>query len=232
VGGAAVALVLAVLGVQTWLNSAPALGPPRLELAAVSANGWPAAPQPLTDWRPNFAGALLDASRSYTEPGAAPAGRQVAVWVAYYRDQKGGRKLVTSTNTLVDAETHGAWSQAAGGQAARVDLAGRPQALVAATLRGSADVGALLAPRLRVWQVYWVGGQLITSGTRARLQLAVNRLMGRGDDGAALFFYTPLPGAADGAAQAEKTLSAFVAAELPALLSSLDAARKSAGTAP
>jgi hypothetical protein len=51
---------------------------------------------------------------------------------------------------------------------------------------------------------------------RARLTLAANRLLGRGDDAAVLFFYTPAPGA-DGSAAADEVLGAFVTSALPSV---------------
>jgi hypothetical protein len=67
---------------------------------------------------------------------------------------------------------------------------------------------------------------------RARLGLAVNRLLGRGDDAAVLFFYTPVSGGGTSAgnagspAAADETLGRFVTAALPALDALLAGARQ------
>lgn len=232
VGGGALLLLLTVQGLLWQLNRAPERGAPQLVLAQASAQQWASAAAPLSEWRPNFADAVLDVSRSYTEPASAAAPRQVAVWVAYYRDQKAGRKLVTSTNTLVDAEMGSGWGVVSEGGSASVSTAGGAVVLRTATLRGSVDVGDLRAQRLRVWQVYWVGGHLTTSGARARVHLALQRLRGDGDDGAALFFYTPLDSATDALAVADRTLGSFVAAELPVLVQALESAKTSTGRQP
>ena len=73
-----------------------------------------------------------------------------------------------------------------------------------------------------MWQLYWVGGTLHTSDARAKLQLAFNRLLGRGDDSAAVFYYTAEGGSPQAA---DATLARFVGAHHAALLERLDAAR-------
>ena len=215
-GGAALLLALAALGAE-WKLAHPAEAPlPPLALAERSATGWAAAPSPLTAWKPAYANPVLALSRSYRQ-GAAEAG----VWVYYYRHQSAERKLVTSSNALVELEAESVWRQIDSGLTT-LDLGGAVQPLRTATLRGSTEVGSRQAQRLRVWQVYWIGGRLMTSDARARLQLALNRLMGRGDEGAAIFFATPLR-SPDAVAAADDTLRAFVAAELPAITRALAA---------
>ncbi len=213
-GAAALLLVLAVQGAD-WKLAHPAEAPlPALALAERSANGWAAAAAPLTDWRPAYANPVLTLSRSYRQ-GTAEAG----VWVYYYRHQSAERKLVTSSNALVELESKSVWGQVDSGLT-MLEVGGIAQPLRTATLRGSIEVGSTQAQRLRVWQVYWVGGRLISSDARARLQLALNRLMGRGDEGAAIFFATPMA-TPDAVAAADETLRGFVAAELPALARTL-----------
>ena len=99
-----------------------------------------------------------------------------------------------------------------------------PVAFRTAVLRGSADASASAAARLRVWQLYWVGGELSTSDARAKLWLAFNRLLGRGDDGAVVLIYTPLL-EGEVLAKADARLATFVASHFGALRAALDAAR-------
>jgi EpsI family protein len=166
---------------------------------------------------------VATATRTYRSGETA-----VGLRVGYYRDQGYDRKLVTSTNNLVDAEAHGEWAQTASGSTA-VALPTGAMPVTTADLRGSVELGSSSAQRLHVWQVYWIGGQYTTSDVRARLGLAVNRLMGRGDDAAVLFFYTPVSGggtSAGGTDAADQTLGRFVTATLPALDALLAGARQ------
>jgi hypothetical protein len=61
-----------------------------------------------------------------------------------------------------------------------------------ALLRQPADPKSNPTMKLAVAQVYWVGGRFTASDALAKLLLAVNRLLGRGDDSAVVIFYAPL----------------------------------------
>lgn len=210
-------LVLVATQAVSWQINRPHEGPPpALALPGATAPGWAVAAQPASAWKPNFAHASVDASRSYSR-GAETVG----VWVAYYRDQNYERKLVTSGNSLAELSANAAWAQVASG-GTQIALPQGPLALRTATLRGSSSPGVAAAERLRVWQVYWVGGTLHTSDARAKLQLAFNRLLGRGDDSAALFYYTAEGGSPQAA---DATLARFVGAHHGAIVERLSAAR-------
>jgi EpsI family protein len=173
-------------------------------------------------WEPAFQNASVVAEQRYSQ-GAAGGGSQaeVAVWVGYYRDQNYERKLVTSTNGLTEAKPDPLWAQVSGGSTS-VAVGGDNISFRTAVLRGAVDPSALGAPRRRVWQLYWVGGALTTSDARAKLRLAADRLLGRGDDGAVVLISTPmapqaLPESAD------NLLRAFVQTHFAAVRQALDA---------
>jgi EpsI family protein len=170
--------------------------------------GWAASAESVSHWVPAFSNAAVNTSRSYRKGDAA-----VGVWVAYYRDQGYTRKMVTSSNNLADPESSAEWAQIASGQAT-VALPAGALPLRAADLRGSQEPGNPSAQRLRVWFVYWVGGHYVTSDARARVQLALNRLVGKGDDAAAIFFYSPLQ-ASGKADEADQALKDFIPSALP-----------------
>ena len=198
------ALVLLATQAAVWQLSRPQGGPPPvLALPDSGASGWVAAAQPVSAWQPNFANATVDVSRTYSAGGAS-----VGVWAAYYRDQNYERKLITSANTLGDTGDDQKWSQVASG-GTQIALPSGPLALRTGTLRSASLPGAQNAERVRVWQLYWVGGAPHTSDARAKLQLAINRLLGRGDDAAAVFYFTPEGG---NTAAADATLARFVTA--------------------
>ena len=208
-GAAALLLMLVVQGADWQLNRPRGGDAPQLALPAALGD-WSASDTAATRWEPSYSNAVATATRTYRADGAV-----VGLRVGYYRNQGYDRKLVTSTNNLVDAEGHGEWAQTASGGTVLSGPSGS-LALRTADLRGSPEPGSPSAQRLRVWYLYWIGGRYTTSDVRARLSLAVNRLLGRGDDAAVLFFYTPVTGAA-GAAQAEAALERFVLASQPAV---------------
>jgi exosortase A len=197
---------------------------PVVELPTGSAAGWPRDATP-SSWTPAFSQPSAVATAGYKgAPGV------VGVWVGYYRAQNYQRKLVTSTNTMASE----AWVQVSAGSVAAPTAAG-PVQVRSAELRPSLATAGVAgaAPngneRLRVWQLYWVGGRWTASDLRAKWYLAVDRLLGQGDDGAVVFMYTPLLPAADAAqamAAADKTLAAFAQAQLTTLGDALNAARQ------
>jgi exosortase A len=215
VGAAALLLCLGIQGALLKLNR-PSSGPaPVLALPAGLPSAGPGADAPLTDWAPAYANAVVNLSRSYGSGGNTE--KSVGLWVAYYRDQGYDRKLVTSSNHLVDVEAHGDWAQTDSGSVTVEAAGGAAGRWVLRTgdLRGSAHPGTASAQRLRVWYLHWIGGTSTISDARARIQLAFNRLLGRGDDAAALFFYTPLAEAEDHAA--DERLRRAVSEALPLL---------------
>jgi exosortase A len=214
--GAALLLLLGTQAVNGQLNRAHDGPPPALALPAQMGAAWAAAPQPVSAWAPNFGNATVNISRSYSGPGTP-----VGVWIAYYRDQNYERKLITSSNTLTELVPEAFWAELGKGSTG-VNTAAGSTALRTATLRGASTPGATDAQRLRVWQVYWVGGRYFTSDARAKLQGAFSRLTGQGDDAAALFFYTAT---GDNDTAADATLSSFVTQNLDAVTARLVAAR-------
>ncbi len=195
----------------------------RLTLPATLGITWVAAPVDGTAgrWLPGFQNTSAVAEQTYRQ--ADPPGQAVSVWLGYYRNQNYERKLVTSTNGLVAVVPEPFWAQVATG-GTQVPVGAEAVAFRTAVLRGSTDASAVAAPRLRVWQLYWVGGELSTSDARAKLWLAFNRLLGRGDDGAVVLIYTPLP-EGEPMAKADALLGAFVSSHFGALRAALDAAR-------
>jgi len=220
VGIAAVLLLVLVQAAMWQLNRPHSTPLPVISIPERLEGGWLRSNDSLSTWVPNYSNAAVTEIGSYRSGSAA-----VGVWVGYYRDQGYSRKMVTSSNDLVEAESTSNWARTSRGSAA-LSLAGMPLAIRTADLRGSADINNSDAQRLRVWQVYWVGGYLTTSDVRARLQVALNRLLGKGDDAATLIFYTPLRASASGSSDAagqdaQAVLQSFVPAILPSLQTNL-----------
>jgi len=82
--------------------------------------------------------------------------------------------------------------------------------------------------RLDVWQIYWVNGQPTSSDWQAKLWGLWHRLMGHGDDAAALVFYTDHGDEGAG----EAVLREFVQENWAALDAALRKARDAQAPAP
>jgi exosortase A len=177
--GAVMLLAFLPLGVRTHAANVGAHGQP--QLAAPVLPGWTWNSEPISSWAPVFQNPAAVLHGHYQ----SGSGESVGVYVGYYRDQRYGRQLVTSVNALTTGE---AWSRTAYDLAMLGDQRWRR-----AELRGQAlsavTGGGDNAPRMRVWQVYWINGQLHTSDWQAKLSGVVQTLMGRGDDAAVVLVY-------------------------------------------
>jgi exosortase A len=200
---------------QAWawhLDHPDARQPPTLQTPA-PATGWEAGVDPLP-WPPGFLNPSSTAAGQYVR-----ADRPVWLWAAYYQQQGEYRKLISTVNRLVPAGYRD-WRLISQGR--RADGPGLP-AFRTAELRRGVALGAQSADRLRVWQVYWVGGRWTESDVLGKLYQAVQRLLGRGDDGAVVLLVTPLDDAAD------STLEDFARLQLPTMGALLEKARDTGG---
>jgi EpsI family protein len=210
VGTVAAAIVL----VSVWrpayalLESRHADSPGRLA-AVEAAREWTAERQAIADWRPGFHSPVFERHQAFARDG-----RQVGLYVAYYRQQSQESELVGWQNQLVGPKDE-RWRKAAGGQR-ELALEGAPPRVRTAELVAGDT-------RLQAWQWYWIGGRRTTSDQLAKLYIALDRLTGRGDDAAVVIVYTPMTDPRD--PQAAATLAAFVGEMAPAIEARLQAAR-------
>ena len=176
-------LLLATQAAMWRLDQPSGKAAPVLALPAVLPGDWASGGAPLADWKPGYRLPSAVAQSVYRS-----GDQDVAVWVAYYRDQGYERKLVTSTNVLVE---HESTDWAVSGTGVSPLRAGSAAAGVRTlSLRSPANANAEARTKLDVAYVYWIGGRYTTSDAEAKLMLAWNRLLGHGDDSAVLFFYT------------------------------------------
>jgi exosortase A len=222
---AAAAMVATLLAIthtfhaRLQVSSAAGLPAPTLRLPEESRAAGPgrqAPTEPLTNWTPAFRHAAATASASYGAAGEARSG--VGVWVGMYRDQGFERKMITSTNVLVEEGSAQWLSQPAA--PVRVAAGAQEVTLRAATLRSPADPKLTPSQRLLVWRVYRIGDRYVAGDAEAMLRLALQRLAGRGDASAVLMFFAPVD--EGDAAAGEQRLRSFVAEQLPALGARID----------
>jgi exosortase A len=220
---AAVAVVGAAaqmaLGYLNRPSGAPELA---LQLPAPTAP-WTSDSEPLSEWVPAFQGTTSVAKGSFKAPPSAQTqvDTRVAVWLGYYATQNYERKLITSTNGLTSGDLESGWAQLSRGSAS---LQSQGQSLVVRTgvVRGSAHLNGQ-AQRLRVWQLYWVGGRLTSSDAQAKIYHALQRLLGRGEAAAVVLMYTPVQADSD-LANADAVLGRFAADHLAKWTAALQAA--------
>jgi len=166
---------------------------------------WAAAPGGLTDWTPRFAGAPATSHVTYRRDAD-----KVGLYVAYYRDQREGHKVVSAGNVLVPSDD----------PFYRVRDARR---MTPGLARGPTEVREAIVKRadgatLVTWQWYWVDGHTTASDVTAKLLGLRERVTGRGDDGA-IVVASVLAGTRE---EARPVLAAFVADAYPALERTLE----------
>ncbi len=208
------ALVSAII-VSIWplyarhLVDVPSNPKPLTLLAPPAPVGWQFEADPLTDWEPHF----------LTAPGTAKytfhnEEKKVEVLLKYYRNQHQGAELINSDNQLVSTRNP-SWGLTSDSSVEIQSPAGR---LVAneSTLRSAHT-------NLLVWSWYWIGGSYTSNVYFAKLYQAKAKLLGEGDDAAAIFIYAPFEGKPD---TAREVLREFVPTMFRAIDTTLTAAKR------
>lgn len=175
-----------------------------------SLNGLEQIKPSLAGVTPYFAGAsaIHDATYRFDES-------EIALTVAYYRNQRQGAKLVSVHNLIEPTHT---WIWRKSGRIASAEN-GTPELRVEYFTK--AKTNAVVAT------VYWVGGWTTTNDVLSKVYQAINLLRGRGDDGAMLVISTTSLGNFDAA---KTTIERFARDRLPRVLKNLDVVQAGAGS--
>ena len=173
---------------------APALAIP------VAASGWTVDAASLTDWRPRYGGATASVFQVYRK-----GDRAVALYLGYYRHQLQGAELLTSQNVMVQ-QKHAIWSNV-GESGRQEDLGKGPVEIRQTRLRS-------VGQRLLIWDWFRISGRDLNNPYVGKLLLARNRLLGHGDDAAAVILASPYDERAE---VAEESLRQFVSEMLPSI---------------
>ncbi len=190
--------------------------------APVARAPWQSATNPPSDWVPAFKFPAATIHLGFT----GPQGEAVGLHLSYYRVQDYERKLVTSVNVLVTSDDK-QWAQVSGGSAT-TQLAGQSFTVAAATLRNQAGGLTASGQRLQVWRFFWVNNRFTASDALAKIQGALSRITGQGDDGAIVVIYTPLDPQrteADARAAATAVLQGFMQSQGSAIEAALQTTR-------
>jgi exosortase A len=212
--GSAIVAVAIAAAWPLWaahLDRAGAASGTPILASPAGVSGWVIDAAPLTDWRPRYRGASASLFDVYRK-----GDRAVALYLGYYRHQHRGAELITTTNVMV-VQKDPVWGNI--GDSKRMEDLGQGQVVIRQTRLRSAG------QRLLIWDWFRISGRDLSNPYLAKLILARDRLLGRGDDGAAIILATPYSGDAQ---HAEKTLREFAAEMLPSIDAAL--ARAKAGS--
>ncbi len=182
----------------------------RVEIRTIEpVSGWESEPGGLADLTPRFENASASVKDTFSKNG-----QKVGVFIAYYRHQGGDRRMISSTNVLVENKDYH-WTRIAEGiRESTVD--GQPLTLKTTELQGR------VSSRLLVWQWYWIHGRMTSSDIMVKFYTAFYRIFGQGDDSAVIFAYTPMESAGD----AEGLLQDFVETQGASISRALERTQK------
>ncbi|MGF6272020.1 exosortase A [Massilia sp. UYP11] len=204
---AAVVALTAVWPGFARYNDAANLNPQPVQLSTVAV-GWPQV-APFSDWTPRWVGPDATYRATFRNSESMPP---VALDIMYYRNQRNGKALISSVNTL--AASDDAW-HAVGGALRSETLDGQPLTLRETRLNG--PTGQIL-----VWQWMAIDGHLTANNYVGKLLQAQAKLRFRGDDGAVVLLSAPVR---DNPESARAALRAFLAGQGQAVTRALDHAR-------
>ena len=208
----AIAASLMAVVLVAWPAAATVMMQPGAERTLADATpapagGWQAVQGQITEWRPELESPTREQILTFEKDG-----RRVGVFLGFYRNQRQGAELVNQMNQLLRTKKREMLTVATGSRPIRFG----GEQLKVNTARMSGTEGVIVA-----WQWYWLGGTSTISDSRAKLDLAIDRLLGRDDTSAWVTIF--VRDSAD-AADADATLAAFVEEMGDSLLAAMDQA--------
>lgn len=135
---------------------------------------------PDVDWKPSWANPSAEYLNAFGN-----GQDQVGLYVAYYQNQNPTRKLISSTNMLVQYQDQN-WLTTSQGKL-ELMIGEQPHTVRSAEIiqkSGSVPI------RLLAYRWYWINGHLTTNDIEGKLYTALNQLIGRGDNCALIVIYT------------------------------------------
>lgn len=150
-----------------------------------------------SNWKPDFFPAHTELDRAYQNKTQV-----LGMHLGYYRNQARSAGLISSVNQLL--KHHDNDRREVGSELRTVRIGERTVQLRESQLRGNFDT-------LLVWQWYWIDEHTIVNLYEGKMLQAKEKLLMRGDDGAALFFYAPYQ---DNPDTARETLRDFLKTNL------------------
>lgn len=208
---ALLALLLAVFPLYEGHLSSRPVPTPALALPAPTA-GWQVDPDPFSSWLPHWHGMDIQRVQNYQR-----GEQRVMLFLAWYGTQRDDAELINSRNIMIP-EKHPAWRQV-GRDTLTKNLAGQTLPLYEARLLANDE-----HQRIMAWQWHRIQGKDGISPYRAKIELALTKLLGRQDSGAAIIVATPYREKQD-VDKASATLVEFLVAHKPGIDAMLDQAK-------
>ncbi|MGG7054709.1 exosortase A [Nitrosomonas sp. ANs5] len=173
------------------------------------AGQWAPNASPLSDWMPSYVGAPTQYISHFRNEQ-----QRVSLYITYYRNQLQGDELINSGHMLVAHKLTG-WR--------RLNDGSKTLSLPANNF--SVNQSQLHGPhnRLLIWRWYWLIDQETTSPYLAKMLLAINQILGKGDDGAEIIVVTDYD---SDPREAVPVLHKFLSDMMPAISAGLHAARQ------
>lgn len=204
-------LVLAVFPLWVARVDAPA-APFEVVLEAPAPQpGWALDQAVFHDYTPRFSGYRGAIHQAYRRDD----GSMVALYAAYFVDQRSGSQMVTSRNRLNFKEQEGPVNW----QIVSRKTVEMPPGRI---------MNSVIADRhrtLSVWHWYWSDASVVTSDRIAKIQFAVNRLTGRADDAAFVALLIPVPERSEDARELAEAFFRDHADEIRAMLAGAEVRR-------
>lgn len=177
-------------------------------IVPVQVTGWQISPGPMTTWKPAFDNPYAESQVEYVR-----GDERVGVCLEFYRYQNFERKLAGSANVLVRSNDLD-WNKVADGFRT-VKLDANSLKIHWTKLHGTSG------QRLMAWKWYWVFDRLTSNDAEAKFYIALSKLLGNGDDSAAIIVYT----SNSQSVEAMKTLQDFIQPGWPAIQAELHSVR-------
>ncbi len=180
------------------------------EISVVDPSGkWRMDPIRLTDWMPGYIGSPRQfTSHFYHE------NKHVGLYITYYRNQNQDNKLISSSNVLV-TDRGSRWRNVDGSRR-EISLGGIPFTVHQNQLHASKE-------RLLIWRWFWLTSHETADPYAAKMIQAVNRVWGKGDDGAEIIIAA---GYEHDPEEAATVLRKFIADMKPVITGKLQAVHK------
>jgi exosortase A len=185
-------------------NDSPVDVSREIKIADVSGK-WSSAREPISDWRPIYAGATSEFRQRYRNSDSS-----VDLYISYYRNQQQGSELISSQNVLVP-ESGTSWRHISEGTRDVALSSGRM-----VLKQNQLDSPSI---NLLVWRWYWLGDEVTANPYLAKMILAKRKLLGRGDDGAEILLAAPYEDSPD---ETVPVLREFMNEMMPAITAGLE----------
>ena len=152
------------------------------EMAA--ADSWKVNDNILNKWQPSFPHSVSQYNKNYINV----EGEEVGLHISYYRQQNYERKLVTSTNDLINGSDD--WVKTSHNNI-KIDLNEESFLVEINTLRYKKFSQEKKNFGVQAWKFYWVNEKLTANNIYAKILGALSKIKGQGDDGAIIVIYVP-----------------------------------------